>query len=326
MKTLKILLELNNIVKRYHKLKKSESSFVLNGVNLIVERGKVTSIIGSNGAGKTTLFNIINGFTDADSGSICYYDKTGIKKYLLKIQNNSREISLPPYKIAKLKIGRLFQDMHLFQNMSLLENVMVAAEDRFGENPFQSFFQNRIYSVEKKHAEKASDIIEKVLGETLRWQNSFSNMQSETGIKDAGSIIKKTMSIFKNYSKYGDIFKPPVLNFVSNDILRKDACDFSYGQQRLISLAMLFMGNYDLLLLDEPTAGVNQKIIDKILKMIRELVDLSGKTVVMIEHNMDAVLKISDHCFFMDEGVMKHFGTPKDFIGNPKVRREYLGI
>ena len=82
----KVLLEveLNNIVKRYHKLKKSESSFVLNGVNLIVERGKVTSIIGSNGAGKTTLFNIINGFTDADSGSICYYDKTGIKKYLLK--------------------------------------------------------------------------------------------------------------------------------------------------------------------------------------------------------------------------------------------------
>ena len=109
---------------------------------------------------------------------------------------------------------------------------------------------------------------------------------------------------------------------------RKDnlARTFSYGQQRLIGLARLFMGSYELLLLDEPTAGINPAIVAQTINIIRRFVSQSKATVFLIEHNMQVVLEIADFCCFMSEGKIAAVGTPEDVIGNDEVRKTYLGL
>ena len=104
------------------------------------------------------------------------------------------------------------------------------------------------------------------------------------------------------------------------------AKSLSYGQQRLLGLARLFMGSYDLVLLDEPTAGVNPQIIQQAMAIIRRMVKENGVTVFLIEHNMKVVLDLADFCSFMSHGKITAFGTPEDVIGNDEVRRTYLGV
>ncbi|GHT12804.1 ABC transporter ATP-binding protein [Bacteroidia bacterium] len=108
-------------------------------------------------------------------------------------------------------------------------------------------------------------------------------------------------------------------------MLNAMGCDFSYGEQRLLSLAGLFMGNYDLLLLDEPTAGVNPVYIENIKDIIRKMV-AAGKTVLLIEHNMLFVKDLADIVAYMDDGQIKFTGTPNEIINNQEVKNSYLGI
>lgn len=102
--------------------------------------------------------------------------------------------------------------------------------------------------------------------------------------------------------------------------------EFSYGEQRLISLARLFMGNYSLLLLDEPTAGVNPVYIQTINHIIHRMVADRKTTVLLIEHNMSFVADIADWCAYLSAGHIKHQGTPQEVLGNQKVKNNYLGV
>jgi len=104
------------------------------------------------------------------------------------------------------------------------------------------------------------------------------------------------------------------------------AKNLSYGQQRLLGLARLLMGDYKLLLLDEPTSGVNPVIVEKIKEIISYFVEKKNVTVFLIEHNMSFVLDVADFCHFMSKGIIATGGTPEDIIGNPEVRKTYLGI
>ncbi|MDP8218639.1 MAG: ATP-binding cassette domain-containing protein [Candidatus Theseobacter exili] len=311
------ILEIDGISKRFHGRGNQESFLVLEDVDIEVKRGKITALIGANGAGKTTLFNVISGFSRPDSGSIMFYDER---------VNTHNLVSMSPHQIAGLGIGRLFQNLSVFKNMSLIENVLIGSGEKDGEFPFASLLKKSVGVAEQHKVRMAEDIIGKVLGETC----------TETGL-DPGEHQKERWSqkfrflqpldrFVSRYERYGDIFDTPLSKIIKNDVFFRDASDFSFGQQRLISLACLFMGDHALLLLDEPTAGVNPQIVEKILTVIRQMVDESGISVFMIEHNMDAVLKIADHCYFMDDGTVTHFGSPADVLGNPKVRREYLGI
>jgi ABC-type branched-subunit amino acid transport system ATPase component len=101
---------------------------------------------------------------------------------------------------------------------------------------------------------------------------------------------------------------------------------FSYGEQRLISLARLFMGDYSLLLLDEPTSGVNPVYISMIKQIIRQMVADGKTTVLLIEHNMPFVGDIADRCAYISDGRIQHEGTPTEILGNQKVKNSYLGI
>ena len=103
------------------------------------------------------------------------------------------------------------------------------------------------------------------------------------------------------------------------------AKNLSFGQARLLQLARLFMGDYKLILLDEPTSGVNLGIIKQIKAIIKKLVNDGNTTILLIEHNMKFVLDLADFCCFMNRGKIAAIGTPEDVIGNDEVRSHYLG-
>ena len=110
------------------------------------------------------------------------------------------------------------------------------------------------------------------------------------------------------------------------DMLDQDASAFSYGEQRILSLARLLMGNDRLLLLDEPTSGVNPVYIDTIEKIIREMKQKDGLTVLLIEHNMHFVRKVADICAYLDDGVIEKVGPTAEVLDDKNVRNSYLGL
>jgi len=244
--------------------------FLIEDLDLEIPRGYITALIGANGAGKTTLFNIISGFLEADSGSIMFHANDS-KRQLLHMS---------PHRITRRGIGRMFQDNHLFLELSVMDNMLVAAADRFAEKPFVSLFKSKQHN---QHENARRDQAIQVFRDLFGAESPFENNKH----KPAGTL--------------------------------------SYGQQRLLGLARLFMGNYQLILLDEPTAGVSPSIIQQAMAIIRRLVEEKGVTIFLIEHNMQVVQELADFCSFVSDGEITAFGTPADVIGNDEVRRKYLG-
>ncbi len=116
------------------------------------------------------------------------------------------------------------------------------------------------------------------------------------------------------------------LDFVSlADMKDRLAENLSWGQQKLLSLARLLCGDFELLLIDEPVSGVNPDMVDVILKKIKELKEF-GKTIIVVEHNMEAVEVISDYIYFMDSGKITAFGEPEKVLKNQKIMETYIGF
>lgn len=250
-----IVLELNDVTKSFNGFK------VINKASMSFFKGKITSIIGPNGAGKTTLFNLINGFLKLDDG---------------EIHNNGRRIDgFPPWKIAKMGIGRIFQDVRVFNRLTALENVLLAKKEQPGENPFISIFlRKKSLKNEKLNVDGAK-----------RWLEFVDLSDKETTLAE----------------------------------------NLSYGQQKLLSIARLLAGEYDIFLLDEPTAGVHPTMVKTILGVIKKMVE-KGKTIVVIEHDMRIIAEISDLVYFMCEGRVTFSGTPQEVLKNQKVREAYIGV
>lgn len=101
--------------------------------------------------------------------------------------------------------------------------------------------------------------------------------------------------------------------------------NLSYGQQKLLSIARLLAADSEVLLLDEPTAGVNPQMVKRILEIIKSLAG-EGRTIVVIEHNMNVVIEIADWVYFMNDGQVVSFGLPQDVLGDIEVRKTYIGI
>ena len=260
-----MILELKNIALSFTGGK--DSFKILDGLNLNVPTGKITALIGGNGSGKTTLFNIISGFRNDFTGDI-----------ILKGENIKK---LAPDRIAKKGIGRLFQGKPLIQDLTLLENMLLASDDCAGEMPFTYLFRKK--NIDRKEKEKEKQAIE-VLNQLFGENNKYIEMLHHRG------------------------------------------SEFSYGEQRLISLARLFMGNYSLLLLDEPTVGVNPVYIDTIRKIVKQMVADGKTTVLLIEHNMPFVNGIADHCAYIDNGKIECEGLAEEVLNNQEVRNSYLGL
>jgi neutral amino acid transport system ATP-binding protein len=230
-------------------------------VSATFEAGKVTALVGPNGAGKTTLFHLIAGALTPSSGEVLY-----------RCRNLC---GLSPWHIARLGVGRLFQDVRVFKRLSVLENVLVACREQRGEYPLGALVAwRRSRRDEERHTEMA-----------LRWLRLVDLVDSRQ--VPAGAL--------------------------------------SYGQQKLLAIVRLVAMEANVLLLDEPAAGLHPMLIERLLGVVRGLAR-EGRTVVVIEHNMTVVLQVADWVYFMEEGQIVAFGSPQEVLDDPDVRATYLGL
>ena len=239
---------------------------LLRGVDLAVERGGVTALVGGNGTGKTTLFNVVSGFQRSYTGNVRFEGRSLNR--------------LPAYRISQLGIGRLFQGGQLLAGLSLMENMKAASCNHCGEAPFSTFVHPRRYRrAEFRKEQQAREILTRLFGPDSKYLG----------------------------------------------MLDHEASAFSYGEQRLLSLARLLMDDNRLLLLDEPTAGVNPVYIDTIETIIREMA-AGGMTVLLIEHNMHFVRRVADRCAYLDDGRIAKTGATAEVLDDEEVRNSYLGL
>jgi branched-chain amino acid transport system ATP-binding protein len=232
----------------------------LDGVDLVLEQGMIRSLIGPNGAGKTTLFNIISGLYPATQGEIVFLGRkiTGMK----------------PFEISRLGIARTFQNIRLFQHMSVLQNVMVGEHN-----------------------------------------------QTKTGLMGA---VLRTPSMRKE-EKEAEKEALSLLEFVGlPELMNERAQGLPYGKQRLLELARALASKPRLLLLDEPTAGMNLTETATLTRMILKIRKM-GVTVFLVEHRMKVVMEISDQVTVLDHGSKISEGTPDQVKEDEKVIRAYLG-
>ncbi len=136
-----------------NKKREEEFSHILKNTSFVIERGSIIALIGTNGSGKSTLFNIISGLTNINKGEVLYKNR-----YILN--------KIPSNKHAKIGIARLFQGNNIFPNLTVLENMMVADNNKLGEQPWEIFTKyKKIKKQEEKRKLKAQNILEKILGE-----------------------------------------------------------------------------------------------------------------------------------------------------------------
>lgn len=261
-----MILELKDISFSYTD-SHGDSFNLLDGINLRLREGKITALIGGNGTGKTTLFNIISGFLKDFKGMVLF--------------DGLRLNALPPHKISRCGIGRLFQGRQLTGDLTLMENMKIASDDMTGEMPFSSIFGYRhIVRAEQAKERKVVSVLTRLFGEG----NKYLSM------------------------------------------LDSNASALSYGEQRLIAIARLLMGDNRLLLLDEPTSGVNPFYIRMIRQLIRQMVREENMTVLLIEHNMYFVRELADYCAYLNNGKIERTGLTETVLDDKKVQSSYLGL
>lgn len=248
-------LELQEVSKRFGGL------LAVDRLSFAVGRGQIKALIGPNGAGKTTVFNLITGLVDLDGG---------------EIRVNGRPATrLPSHRVAALGVARTFQNVELFGNMSVLENVMVGAHLRARAGLIGTSL--RLPWMRREEAEMAG------------WAREC------LGVVGLGDV-------------------PP----------ERAAHSLSFGQQRLLEVARALAAKPQLLLLDEPAAGLSTAETARLGELVQRIRDL-GITVLLVDHDMDLVMQISDEVVVLDQGRKLAEGSPRQVQADPRVVAAYLG-
>ncbi len=236
----------------------------VNHFELQIEEGEIVSLIGPNGAGKTTLFNLITGFYPPDSGSI---------------RSNGRSlVGLSTHQITQLGIARTFQNVRLFPNMTVLQNVMVGQHSRSKSGVLAAIFRLPSFKAEEERVRaKAREQLE-----------------------------------FFGTRLVGYRYDQP-------------AYSLSYANRRRLEIARAMATEAKLLLMDEPSAGMNPKETEEITELIGQLRDERGFTIFFIEHDMRVVKGVSDRVVAMDYGSKIAEGSYAAVSTDEHVIEAYLG-
>lgn len=250
-----IILELQNVTLAFGGLK------AVSDVSFTMEHNEILSLIGPNGAGKTSTFNLITGVYTPTEGKILFKDKH-LKKY-------------KPHQITKLGIARTFQNIRLFKQLTVLENIILAMDHRRKVNFFASL------------------------------------LPFGPGKKELDMVVEQAIQ----YLEYA--------NLVEFKDIRAE--NLPYGKQRELEICRAIATGADLLLLDEPAAGLNPSETIQLMDIIKNIKTKLNKSIFLIEHDMKLVMGISDRIVVLDYGEKIAEGSPEEIRNNPAVIKAYLG-
>ncbi|MCR4328519.1 MAG: ABC transporter ATP-binding protein [Patescibacteria group bacterium] len=240
------ILEIKNLQKHFGGV------YAVDGLSLKIEKGRITALVGPNGSGKSTLINVLTGLLPIDGGVVAV--RGAELQYIVS------------QKIPDYGITRTFQNVRLFEQMPVLDNILLILTER---NVFGALFERHGES----HLKKAEEVLRLV------------------GLWEKRSEL---------------------------------AINLSYGQRKLLEIGRAYAMNSDIYLFDEPFSGLFPAMVKTVEEVFHAL-KASGKTIILVEHDMGLIRRLTDYVFVLDSGKLLAEGIPDEVLGRKEVVEAYLG-